>query len=79
MTIDPEISIQLRLGYLTNEEDIIFLSANAIQEIQIFHSPRNLGGLVIRKFNKFVCLIGMDPNATCVEIDNVKTSSVHPR
>ena len=72
--MDPEISIQRRLDYLTNDEDIVFLGANAIHEIQIFHSPRNLGGSVMRKVNKFVCLIGMGPNATCIEIDKVETS-----
>ena len=72
--MDPNISIQRRLDYLTNDDDIVFLGANASCEIQIFHSPRNLGGSVMRKFNKFVCLIGLGPNATCVEIDNVNDS-----
>jgi hypothetical protein len=69
--MDLDVSIQRRLDYLTNDEDIVFLGANASREVQIFHSPRNLGGSVMRKFNKFVCLIGISSNATCIEIDNV--------
>ena len=69
--MDPDISSQRRLDYLTNDEDIVFLGTNASREVQVFHSPKNLGGSVMRKLNKFVCLIGLGPNATCVEIDDV--------
>jgi len=72
--MDPDISSQRRLDYLTNDEDIVFLGTNASREIQVFHSPKNLGGSVMRKFNKFVCLIGLGPNATCVEIDDANTA-----
>jgi len=72
--MDPDISSQRQLDYLTNDEDIVFLGTNASHEIQVFHSPKNLGGSVMRKFNKFVCLIGLGPNATCTEIDDANAS-----
>ena len=68
--MDPDISAQRRLDYLTNDEDIVFLGTNSSHEIQVFRSPKNLGGSVMRKFNKFVYLIGSGPNAICVKIDN---------
>lgn len=39
--IDPDTSIQLRVDYLTYDEDIVILGANATHEIQVFNSPRN--------------------------------------
>lgn len=71
--MDPDISSQRQLDYLNNDEDIVFLGTNASREIQVFHSPGNLGGSVMRKFNKFVCLIGSGPNAICIEIDDANT------
>jgi hypothetical protein len=45
--MDPNVSTQQRIDYLTNDDDIVFLGANASREFQIFHSPRNLSGSVM--------------------------------
>ena len=72
--MDPDTSTHRHLDYLTNDKDIGFLGANATHEVHVFNSPRNLCVSVMRKFNKFVCLIGMSPNAICIEINNVNTA-----
>lgn len=72
--MDTDISIQCHLDYLSNDKDIVLLGSNSTHKIQIFHNPWNLGGLVMRKFDKIGCLIDLGLNVMCIEIHNILAS-----
>ena len=55
---NPSISNAVKLSFLTNDPDTIILGADAEGTIIPLHSFANLGGSLLRRDDKFVCLIG---------------------
>jgi hypothetical protein len=55
---NPSISSAVKLSFLTNDPDTIILAADAEGTIIPLHSFANLGGSLLRRDDKFVCLIG---------------------
>ena len=55
---------------ISKEQDLFILSLTQNKkELQVFHQPTNLGGLLDDPLNHFVTLLSMGPEANPVEID----------
>jgi hypothetical protein len=55
---NPSVSNTVKLSLLTNDPDTIILAADAEGTIIPLHSFANLGGSLLHRDDKFVCLIG---------------------
>jgi hypothetical protein len=58
-----------KVAFISNDNDIVLLAANANKTVAILHSFKNIGGTLLRPSNKFVCFMGTSVNATAVAID----------
>ena len=63
-----------RIKALTEEQDAIILLANAMKNITIIHSVKDLGGTRSRPENKIVALQGLSNDATAIVVDKESTT-----
>jgi hypothetical protein len=63
-----------RIKALTEEQDAIVLLANAMKNITIIHSVKDLGGTRSRPENKIVALQGFSNDAVVIIIDKESTT-----
>jgi len=58
-----------KVAFISNNNNIILLAANANKTLAILHSFKNIGGTLLRPLDKFVCFLGTSVNATAVAIN----------
>jgi hypothetical protein len=54
---------------LTDSQNNVFLAADGKKMIKIFHSPKNIRGMLLCPLNKVGCLTGLGCSAICVQLD----------
>ena len=62
-TLSSEDTLVQKVRTLTEDVDTVFLAATPDRLINVFHSPKNLGGTRVRPTDKIVCLVGMGVSA----------------
>ncbi len=55
---------------ITDSPNNVFLTADEKKMIRIFHSPKNIGGMLLHPLNKVACLTGLGCSAICVQLDS---------
>lgn len=65
-SLSSDDTLVQKVRTLTEDLDTVFLAASPERLINIFHSPKNLGGTRVRPTDKIVCLLGLGASATGV-------------
>ena len=58
-----------KVAFISNDNDIVLLAANANKTLAILHSFKNIGVTLLRPSDKLVCFLGTSVNATAVAIN----------
>ncbi len=67
--LEPGKSETEKIRILTETPNHVFLAADRLRMLKIFHSPINFGGTLLRPSHKVACLVGMGRSATSIKLD----------